>query len=107
MKKSLQKGVAAGDIQNTRGLKKLAIFLISNMASEYSFDTLKKVSGIENEETISSYLDYLEDIFLLYRVPKLNSLQENGMKKMLPVKFTQAIPVFSRQYIPITRTALG
>jgi predicted AAA+ superfamily ATPase len=80
----LQKGAADGyDIQK---LKKLAIFLISNMASEYSLDTLKKVSGIENEELIGTYLDYLEDIFLLYRVPKLNSLQESGKEKDIPCK---------------------
>ncbi|MGB9938237.1 ATP-binding protein [Methanosarcina sp.] len=80
----LQKGAAAGyDIQK---LKELAIFLISNMASEYSVDTLKKVSGIESEDVINSYLDYLEDIFLLYRVPELNSIQENGRVKDIPCK---------------------
>jgi uncharacterized protein len=72
----LQKGAVDGyDIYK---LKKLAVFLISNMASEYSLDTLKKVSGIESDELISAYLDYLEDIFLLYRVPKFNSFQEIG-----------------------------
>ncbi len=74
----LQKGAVAGyDIYK---LKKLAVFLISNMASEYSLDTLKKVSGIESDELISTYLDYLEDIFLLYRVPKFNSFQKIGRK---------------------------
>ncbi len=72
----LEKGAATG--YDTQKLKELAIFLISNMASEYSLDTLKKVSGIENEDLIGSYLNYLEDIFLLYRVPKLNSLKESG-----------------------------
>ena len=80
----LQKGAAAG--YDTQKLKKLAIFLISNMASEYSVDTLKKVSGIESDELISTYLDYLEEIFLLYRVPKLNSLQETEGEKDTPCK---------------------
>lgn len=80
----LQKGAAAGyDVQK---LKKLAIFLISNMASEYSIDTLKKVSGIESEELIDTYLDYLEDLFLLYRVPKLNRLQESEKGRDIPCK---------------------
>lgn len=75
----LQTGAAAGyDIHK---LKKLAVFLISNMASEYSFDTLKKISGIESEELIGTYLDYLEDIFLLYQVPKYNSLQKSESRK--------------------------
>ena len=105
---SLQKGVAAGyDIQNTGGLKKLAIFLISNMASEYSFDTLKKVSGIEDEETISSYLDYLEDIFLLYRVPKLNNFQENGMGKDVPCKVYAGDTGFFKAVYPDYPDSLG
>lgn len=80
----LQKGDADGyDIQK---LKKLAIFLISNMASEYSLDTLKKVSEVESDELIGTYLDYLEDIFLLYRIPKFNSLQESGKGKDISCK---------------------
>ncbi len=83
----LQKGVTAGNgIQDLNALKKLAIFLISNMACEYSLDTLKKVSGIENEETIRRCLDYLEDSFLLYRVPKLNYLPDSEEKIDTPCK---------------------
>lgn len=80
----LQKEAATG--YDTQKLKKLAIFLISNMASEYSLDNLKKVSGIESEELIDTYLNYLEDLFLLHRVPKLNSLQESGNGKDIPYK---------------------
>jgi len=69
------------DIQDAEGLKKLAVFLISNMASEYSLDTLKKVSGIENEDTVSAYLDYLEEAFLLYRAPLFNHISETGKEK--------------------------
>ena len=105
---SLQKGVEAGyDIQNTGGLKELAIFLISNMASEYSIDTSKKVSGIEDEEIISSYLDYLEDIFLLYRVPKLNNLQENGRGKDVPCKVYAGDTGFFKAVYPNYPDSLG
>jgi predicted AAA+ superfamily ATPase len=77
----LEKGVAARyDIRNIKGLKELVLFLVSNTASEYSLDTLKKVSGIENEETINLYLDYLEEIFLFYRIPKLNSCNRREEK---------------------------
>jgi predicted AAA+ superfamily ATPase len=73
----LQKGISARyNIQDSKGLKEIAIFLVSNAASEYSLDTLKKVSGIENEETIRFYLDCLEEIFLFYRIPKLNNSNE-------------------------------
>ena len=77
----LQKGVAAGyDIQDTKGIKKTCHIPDFKHGLEYSFDTLKKVSGIEDEETIRRYLDYLEDNFLLYRIPKLNHLPESGRK---------------------------
>jgi len=83
----LQKGTAAGyDIQDINVLTKLAIFLISNMACEYSFDTLEIVSGIENKETIRRYLDYLEDNFLLYRVPKLNHVPDSKEDTYIPHK---------------------
>lgn len=73
----LQKGIAARyEIQDQKGLKEIAVFLVSNAASEYSLDTLKKVSGIEDEETIRFYLDCLEEIFLFYRIPKINSYKE-------------------------------
>ncbi|KKH45297.1 ATP-binding protein [Methanosarcina sp. 1.H.A.2.2] len=76
---TLQAGVIARhNIQDAEGLKKLAVFLISNMASEYSLETLKKVSGVDSEDTIRSYLDYLEEAFLLYRVPMFNHSSEDG-----------------------------
>jgi len=78
----LNKGVISRyDIQDAEGLKKLAVFLISNMASEYSLDTLKKESGIESEDTVRAYLDYLEEAFLLYRAPLLSHASENGEEK--------------------------
>jgi hypothetical protein len=101
----LEKGDADGyDIQK---LKKLTIFLISNMASEYSLETLKKVSGIENDELIETYLNYLEDIFVLYRVPKLNSLQENGKEKDIPCKVYAGDTGFFKAVYPGYPDSLG
>jgi len=101
----LEKGDADGyDIQK---LKKLTIFLISNMASEYSLENLKKVSGIENDELIDTYLNYLEDIFLLYRVPKLNSLQENGKEKDIPCKVYAGDTGFFKAVYPGYPDSLG
>ena len=77
----LQKGATSGyETQDITALKKLAIFLISNMACEYSLDNLKAVSGIESEEAVHRYLDYLVDNFLLYRIPKLNHLPDQQRK---------------------------
>lgn len=101
----LQKGAAAG--YDIKKLKKLAIFLISNMASEYSLDTLKKVSEINSEELIRTYLDYLEDIFLLYRVPKLNSLQESGKEKDISSKIYAGDNGFFKAVYPGYPDSLG
>jgi uncharacterized protein len=73
----LQKGTTPEyKIQDANTLKKLAIFLISNMACEYSLETLRILSGIEDESTVRHYLDYLEDNFLLYRIPKIGSIPD-------------------------------
>lgn len=68
------------NIKDPEELKRLAVFLISNMASEYSLDTLKRASWIDSEDTVRRYLDYLEEAFLLYRVPRLSSISEKPGK---------------------------
>ncbi|WP_410509969.1 ATP-binding protein [Methanosarcina hadiensis] len=66
------------NIQDPEGLKRLAVFLISNMASEYSLNTLKKASWIDDEDTVRRYMDYLEEAFLIYRVPMYNHISEKS-----------------------------
>lgn len=104
----LQQGDTEGyDTQNTSELKKLASFLISNMACEYSFDTLKVVSGVENEETVRYYLDYLEDNFLFYRVPKLGCLPGNKEKADTPHKVYTSDTGFFKAVYPNYPDSLG
>jgi uncharacterized protein len=104
----LQKGAAAGyDIQDINGLNKLATFLISNMASEYSLETLKKISGIENEETLSRYMDYLVDTFLLYRIPRLNLLTESSGKIDIPCKIYASDTGFFKAVYPDYPNSFG
>jgi len=104
----LQKGDAERyDNYDMNAVKKLAIFLISNMACEYSFETLKAVSGVKDEETVRCYLDYLEDNFLLYFVPKLNSPLENKEKANISQKVYIADTGYFKAIYPVTRTALG
>jgi predicted AAA+ superfamily ATPase len=94
-------------IEDTAGLKKLAIYLLSNMASEYSFERLKKVSGIENEETIRRYLDYLEAVFLFYRVPKLNYLPYLEGEAEAPCKIYAGDTGFFKAAYPRYPDSLG
>lgn len=104
----LQRGVAAGyDILDINALKKLAVFLISNMACEYSLDTLEAVCGVENEETVHRYLDYMEDNFLLYRVPKLNHLPDSNEKTDAPHKVYAADTGYFKAVYPNYPDSLG
>ena len=105
---TLQAGVIARhNIQDAEELKRLAVFLISNMASEYSIDTLKKVSGINNEDTIRDYLDYLEEAFLLYRTPMFNHVSENGTEKDSPCKVYAGDTGFFKTVYPNYPDSLG
>ena len=104
----LQTGVIdRHNIQDAEGLKRLAVFLISNMASEYSIDTLKKVGGTDSEETIRDYLDYLEEAFLLYRIPMFNHISENGKEKDVPCKVYAGDTGFFKTVYPNYPDSLG
>lgn len=108
---SLQKGIIdRHNIQDSEELKRLAVFLISNMASEYSLDTLKKASGIDGKNTIRSYLDYLEEVFLLYRVSMFNhvsEISEDGEGKEVPCKVYAGDTGFFKTIYPNYPDILG
>jgi predicted AAA+ superfamily ATPase len=104
----MEKGAAAGlNIQDINALKKLAVYLISNMACEYSIETLKAVSGVEDEATVHRYLDYLEDNFLFYRIPKLNFPQESKENADTPHKVYAADTGFFKAVYPNYPDSLG
>lgn len=104
----LQKGAVKGcDTQVISELKKLSIFLISNVASEYRLETLKKASGIEDKEIICNYLDCLEDNFLLYRIPKINPLPKSSLEMGAKYKFYVSDTGFFRAVCPNYPDNLG
>ncbi len=59
-------------LQNPGGLKELALFLISNACSPFSYASLKKVSGVKSISTIKRYLDYLEAAYLIRKVNRFS-----------------------------------
>ncbi len=104
----LQKGAVKGcDTQVISGLKKLSIFLISNVASECLLKTLKKASGIEDKEILCNYLDYLEDNFLLYRIPKLTPPYENSSEMAAQCKIYLSDTGFFKAVCPNYPDNLG
>jgi predicted AAA+ superfamily ATPase len=59
-------------VRNSRTLMDLALFLISNIGKEVSYNGLKKFFEIGSANTVSDYLSWLEDAYLLFFLPKFS-----------------------------------
>lgn len=60
--------VVRHNIKNHQALKEMVYYLASNIAKEFSFNSLKKMLGISGTTTISDHCRYLEDSFLCFFV---------------------------------------
>ena len=69
--------------------------------------TLTKASGIEDKEIICNYLDYLEDNFLLYRIPKLTPPSENSSEMVAQCKIYVSDTGFFKAVCPNYPDNLG
>jgi len=59
-------------IKDTRGLKRLTIYLLSNIGNLTSANKLKEPSGINSATTILEYISHLEQSYLIKLVPKFD-----------------------------------
>ena len=59
-------------IRNPKQIEDLAIYLISNIANEYSYNSLTKIGKIKSSHTTEKYLDYLEESFILFSVSRFS-----------------------------------
>ena len=55
-----------------QGLGDLAHYLCSTISNEYSVHSLTKISGCKSDKTVKKYLDYLEQTFLFFSVPRFS-----------------------------------
>lgn len=53
-------------------LRQLAIFLISNSGKYYSQNNLKNLFGIGSVRSVSDYVSWLEDSYLIFSIPKFS-----------------------------------
>ena len=71
-------------IRSAQGIEDLAIYLVSNVAREFSFNTLSKVTRCKSVHTVEKYLGHLEEAFVLFRVsrysPKLREQMGSNKK---------------------------
>jgi len=72
------------NIKNTKTLMEITLFLISNVGKEVTFNSLKKTFGIGSATTVSDYLSWLEDAYLLFYLPRFSwsskSISKNPKK---------------------------
>ena len=56
-------------VRDSTGLSRLATYLATNAGSVFTYSTLKKVTGIKSNNTLSQYIGYFRDSYLFYTLP--------------------------------------
>ena len=59
-------------VRSPQGLGGLAQYLCSNVAGEYSVHRLSQVTGCRSDQTVRKYLEYLQEAFLFFSVPRFS-----------------------------------
>jgi predicted AAA+ superfamily ATPase len=60
------------NLRNSKTIKDLAIYLISNIGKEYSYNNLKKLFNLGSINTIISFISYLEESYLLFSINRFD-----------------------------------
>jgi len=59
-------------VRNPNALLDLAHILIANMTGEFSSTSIQKLANFNSFTTVEKYLGYLEEAFLLFRIPRFS-----------------------------------
>jgi len=59
-------------IKNTNILNKIAIYLISNVGKEFSYNSIKKAFEIKSVQSVIDYVSFFENAYLIFNVPKFS-----------------------------------
>ncbi len=60
------------NIRLISAIEDLAIYLVSNIAKEFSYNTLSKVTKCKSVHTVEKYLNYLEESFIFFKLSKFS-----------------------------------
>jgi hypothetical protein len=60
------------NIRDTRTIQNMAVFLLSNIGKEFSFHKLKQLFNLGSTTTVTNFISYYEDCYLLFTVPKFD-----------------------------------
>lgn len=66
-------------VRNAREIKDLALYLLSNVGKEFSYNSLMRLFNLGSVNSIISYVSYFEDCYLLFTVPRF----EYSLKKQI------------------------
>jgi predicted AAA+ superfamily ATPase len=75
------------DIRNPLGMEALARYLVSNPGKPFSYRNLSKVTSIKHEDTVKSYIGFLEKSYLFFTLPFFDysiKKQAANLKKVYP-----------------------
>jgi predicted AAA+ superfamily ATPase len=64
--------VVRHEIKAVNSLRELSLYFMSNMASAFTFNGLKEVFHLGSPNTVKSYVDYLENSFLIFTINKFS-----------------------------------
>ncbi|MEK6875232.1 MAG: ATP-binding protein [Nanoarchaeota archaeon] len=59
-------------IRNPKQIEDLALYLISNIAKEYSYNSLTNIGKIKSSHTTEKYIGYLEESFILFSLSRFS-----------------------------------
>ncbi len=59
-------------IKNTSLLKKIAIYLISHVGKEFSYNSLRNMFEIKSVQSVIDYISYFEDAYLIFTIPRFS-----------------------------------
>jgi len=59
-------------IRNVKEIEDLAYYLMSNVANEYSYHSLTKMTSLKSSHTIRKYIGYLEESFILFNLSRFS-----------------------------------
>lgn len=60
------------NIKNTEILRKIAVFLISNVGKEFSYNSIKKMFDIKSVQSVIDYINFFENAYLMFSVPRFS-----------------------------------
>lgn len=59
-------------IRYVQAIEDLAVYLISNTAQEFSYNTLSRVTKCKSVHTVQKYLGYLEESFIFFKIDRFS-----------------------------------